>query len=250
MSHLAKTLNFIWWQGWADGPHTIPADARLWVDEWEQLHPTFAVRRWDEASFFQVVVPRVDAAFPNVRDVFTRLRAAVEKVDVARWLVLYAFGGVYLDCDMRCMKGVSDLYDNCLRDSTVFLAKEPGGCVNNAIICCARPADPVVHAVCVALFQRILVYSSASDWPGPLVVTGPVAISSIIGANHLAAHLAIECEGPLVFGAGSKGAVVRSAKFPSEIMAGTVVILISSRRLTLLVLKSWRLLMLLPFTCL
>jgi hypothetical protein len=148
------------------------------------------------------------------------------------------------------MKGVSDLYDNCLRDSTVFLAKEPGGCVNNAIICCARPADPVVHAVCVALFQRILVYSSASDWPGPLVVTGPVAISSIISANHLAAHLAIECEGPLVFGAGSKGAVVRSAKFPSEIMAGTVVVFISSRRLTLLVLKSWRLLMLLPFTCL
>ncbi len=220
MSQPAKTLHFIWWQGWADAANSIPADARQWVKEWEQLHPDFAVQRWDEALFHQVAVPRVEAAFPNVRDVLARLHAAVEKVDVARWLILYAFGGVYVDCDMRCMKGVCELYDECLRNSTIFLAKEPGGCFNNAIICSARPADPAVRSICIGLFQNILFHSRASDWPGPVVVTGPVAITSIISAYQLAPRLKVEGEGPLVFGAGAKGTSVRSANSRSDVLSG------------------------------
>jgi hypothetical protein len=222
MTLTAKTLHFIWWQGWASAPHCAPADALQWVREWQHLHPTFEVQRWDEASFFQVAVPHLESAFPHVRDVFARLRAAVEKVDLARWLLLYAFGGVYLDCDMRCIKGVSELYDECLRDGTVFLAKEPGGCLNNAIICCTRPGDAAIHSICIGLFQRILTFSSASDWPGTLVVTGPVAITSIISSNQLiVGRFRIENGGPLVFGAGSKGANVRSAENPLEIASGT-----------------------------
>jgi len=216
-----KTLHFIWWQGWAAAPPGIPDDARRWVQEWEQSHPAFAVHRWDEAAFFQVCVPRVEAAFPDVRDMFARLRAVVEKVDLARWLILYAFGGVYLDCDMRCMKGVSELYDECLLGDTIFLAKEPGGCLNNAIICCTRPGDSAVHAVCTGLFQRVLTYSSMSEWPGTLVVTGPVAITSIISANQLlTGRFTVESGGPLVFGAGSYSASVRSAELPSDVIAG------------------------------
>ncbi len=222
MSMPSKTLHFIWWQGWADAPHSIPDDARDWVREWELFHPNFVIQRWDEASFFQVVVPRVEYAFPHVREMVARLHAAVEKVDLARWLIVYAFGGVYLDCDMRCMKGVTELYDDCFRNDNIFLAKEPGGCVNNAIICCTRPGDSSVHAICTGLLQRILTFSSASDWPGTLVVTGPVAISSIITSNQLlAGRLKVENKGPLVFGAGTKGASVRSAKSPSEVIAGS-----------------------------
>ena len=249
MSIAAKTLHFIWWQGgypihpppplppspppppltpsppsgWADADHSIPDDARDWVTEWQLFHPTFAVQRWDEASFFQVVVPRVESAFPNLREVVARLHAPVEKVDLARWVIVYAFGGVYLDCDMRCMKGVSELYDDCFRNDSIFLAKEPGGCLNNAIICCTRPSDSVVHAICMGLLQRILTFSSASDWPGTLVATGPIAITSIITSNQLlAGRLKVESKGPLVFGAGAKVASVRSAKSPSDVSAGTI----------------------------
>jgi hypothetical protein len=222
MSLPAKTLHFIWWQGWSSGPQSAPSDAVRWVQEWQLSHPAFDAQRWDEASFYQVAVPHLEAAFPHVRDIFARLRAAVEKVDLARWLILYAFGGVYLDCDMRCMTGVAALYDECLRDNTIFLAKEPGGCLNNAIICCARPGDAAVHAICIGLFQRILMFSSASDWPGTLVVTGPVAITSIINSNQIiVGRFRIENGGPLVFGAGSKSTYVRSAETPSDVAAGT-----------------------------
>jgi hypothetical protein len=218
-----KTLHFIWWQGWASAPHSVPADALQWVMEWQLLHPTFEVQRWDEASFFQVAVPHLEATFPQVRDVFARLRVPVEKVDLARWLILYAFGGIYIDCDMRCIRGVSQLHDECLRDDAIFLAKEPGGRLNNAIICCARPCDAAVHAVCIGLFQRILMFSSACDWPGTVVVTGPVAITSIISSNQLiVGRFRIENGGPLVFGAGSKGSSVRSAETPSDIAAGAL----------------------------
>ncbi len=248
-----KTLHFIWWQGWADAPPSIPDDARRWVQEWEQSHPDFAVHRWDEAAFFQVCVPRVEAAFSDVRDMFARLRAVVEKVDLARWLILYAFGGVYLDCDMRCMKGVSELYDECLLGDTIFLAREPGGCLNNAIICCSRPGDSAVHAVCTGLFQRILIYSSTPEWPGTLVVTGPVAITSIIGANQLlTGRFTVESGGPLVFGAGSYSASVRSAELPSDVIAGWCVAFLSSlaNSLSHASLQCWGLQMQSLFTCL
>ena len=222
MSSIEKTLHFIWWQGWSDTPESIPADARQWVQEWEILHPSFAVRRWDEASFYAIVVPLVETAFPNVREVLTRLHAVVEKVDLARWLVLFAFGGVYLDCDMRCMKGVSQLYDDCFRDGTLFLAKEPGGCLNNAIICSTRPRDSAVEAVCAGLFRRILIFSDAFEWPGTLVATGPVALSSIISSDQVwAGRFFVEEGGPLVFGAGLMGKTLHSDECPSDVIACT-----------------------------
>ena len=50
--------------------------------------------------------------YPNYWDIYNKCNILVQKLDVARYLILYHYGGCYMDMDMELLKDFNDLLDD------------------------------------------------------------------------------------------------------------------------------------------
>lgn len=123
---------------WVGGP--IPAPLVDHIDTWQATHPNWDHRLWREADLDwltnQEMFDRAEEITPHVG----QLRA-----DIARYEILHAFGGVYVDCDMESRKPLDPLMDD-----TCWAAWEDGEYVNNAMLA-SVPGHPLWADVIEAL---------------------------------------------------------------------------------------------------
>lgn len=69
--------------------------------------------------------------YPNYWDTYNKCNILVQKLDVVRYLILYHYGGCYMDMDMEILKDFADLLNE--EDELVFsLTKQLG--YNNGIL--------------------------------------------------------------------------------------------------------------------
>lgn len=66
---------------------------------WMHLHIGLTLRDWNEGN-----MPN----FVNQRE-FDEARSNSEKSDIARFELLYRYGGVYIDTDFECFKNIEEL---------------------------------------------------------------------------------------------------------------------------------------------
>jgi hypothetical protein len=84
---------------------------------WRDKNPNWEYRFWsddDLTAFFQNVRP-------DLLDLFLSYPKAVQKADLARYCILYEYGGVYADIDTRCNASLDVLFG----DKRVVLCEEP-----------------------------------------------------------------------------------------------------------------------------
>jgi hypothetical protein len=88
---------------WDDDDHLR---IRAFVDDWKAAFPTFRV------FGNQDVYPLLDKYSPRHVDLFKSLRLPSAKSDIARLLLLYELGGLYIDCHfgLRSRAGVDDIF--------------------------------------------------------------------------------------------------------------------------------------------
>jgi mannosyltransferase OCH1-like enzyme len=91
---IPKVIHFIWMQGLA----AMPDEQRSAFATWAPKHPQWEIKLWDLKS-----LPALQNAW-----VLKSTDATVQS-DVARFEIVYQFGGVYLDCDMVCQKPIDSL---------------------------------------------------------------------------------------------------------------------------------------------
>ncbi|MGO9006089.1 MAG: glycosyltransferase [Beijerinckiaceae bacterium] len=75
---------------WEDDDHSILAKM---TNEWRSEFPQFQV--FGDRD----VIPLIEQHFPSHVDLYKALRIPAAKADIARLLLLYASGGLYVDCD-------------------------------------------------------------------------------------------------------------------------------------------------------
>jgi mannosyltransferase OCH1-like enzyme len=80
---------------WADDDHSILAQLK---EEWTTEFPQFQICGDDD------VFPLIKQYFPNEAELYKSIRIPAAKADIARLLLLYELGGLYIDC--HC--GISD----------------------------------------------------------------------------------------------------------------------------------------------
>jgi mannosyltransferase OCH1-like enzyme len=89
---IPKILHFIW-LGSKKRPDKI-------IQTWIDYHPGWTVKIWDDTSIKTLKIKHLKlfALFPSKR--------YNQKSDLLRLEILYAFGGVYVDCDIICVNPV------------------------------------------------------------------------------------------------------------------------------------------------
>lgn len=183
-----RTIHQIW-----IGNLPVPAAPKAWQDH--AAAQGYQYRLWREAD--------LDALDLSANPVFAAMRARGDfpgAVDVARYAILAAEGGIYLDCDWypaRDDVGFHDLLPlvgmTVMAEDTPRLTGQGGLLLANSFI--ATPPDhPAVHRINASLAASLNALPGAPAWwsTGPLVFTlaargGAVSVApqSLVAANLL-----------------------------------------------------------------
>lgn len=97
---IPKIIHYIWLGGNGD----IPKKFLKWKKETLKLHPDWECKIWSEKDL-------QDFKMVN-RNLFDKAKNYGEKSDIWRYEILYQIGGVYLDCDVECLKSMDQLHKN------------------------------------------------------------------------------------------------------------------------------------------
>jgi mannosyltransferase OCH1-like enzyme len=93
---IPQIIHQIWWQGKDSILANYPDYRQSWIDK----HPTYQYMFWDEGSIKHLV-----SSYPKeVQTCFESLPHMIQKIDMAKFLILFKHGGLYADVDSECLK--------------------------------------------------------------------------------------------------------------------------------------------------
>jgi hypothetical protein len=102
------------------GDHPMPVDFVAFGETWRALHPEWRQVLWTDHN-----LPPMTNQW-----VYDMSLSFAAKANVLRYEILNNFGGVYVDTDFECRKPIDELIENV----ECFVARQPEGLINNAII--------------------------------------------------------------------------------------------------------------------
>lgn len=122
---IPKIIHQIW-----IGDAQIPAQYLQYIDSWKKHHPDWEYRLWTDENMIQLQNQSFYDATSNVR----------QKADIARYELLYQFGGVYVDVDMECFKNIEPLLDKVEffvgTEDNYYFSNELMGCIPEHELMC------------------------------------------------------------------------------------------------------------------
>ena len=164
---IPRIFHFIWL-----GPSPLPPMYKMFIRGWEQQHPGWEVWWWREGE------SRLESFLPIMKNagLFSRIADLRARSDLLRYEVLFAFGGVYLDTDMECVRSLETL----LRpDISLLLGREDNFQINNAVLG-ARRGHPALGLLLGNLSPRIEYLSLHEDIHDVWELTGPSLLTRVI----------------------------------------------------------------------
>src|SRR5438105_4266380 len=105
--NIPKIIHQIWLQGSDNNnnPINIPDDYPNFTDSWKQMNKEFTYVLWDDDKIMALMKEK----FPFLIQKYNSLPRFIQKVDIAKFMILYTYGGIYVDLDLECLKSVNDL---------------------------------------------------------------------------------------------------------------------------------------------
>ncbi len=93
---------------------TAPRDRSKWKEEWFKCHDTW-VNTFESPEYVHILWFDEDLDnlikdhFPWFKSIYDSYDSIIKKVDIARYFILYKYGGIYADMDYLCTKNFYDL---------------------------------------------------------------------------------------------------------------------------------------------
>lgn len=96
---IPKVIHQIWFQGY----NNIPPHLLEYHNSWITINPNYNVIVWDEHKIEELVNTTDDKWIKELYFSYTKM---IQKIDFAKYLILYTFGGIYMDMDIKCLKSI------------------------------------------------------------------------------------------------------------------------------------------------
>lgn len=140
MNKIPKIIHQIWWQGLDKLPKKYHNFKKSWIIN----HPGWKIIYWDQTKINDLI----KFNYPRLKKLLDDYPHMIQKIDFAKYLILYHYGGFYLDMDTFCHKSLNNLYnieefkkyDFICSQMEVFMFFK---IINNGIIF-SRPKHPIL----------------------------------------------------------------------------------------------------------
>lgn len=137
----------------------IPGEWREFHETWRRHHPDWEIRVWTDEDNRQLI----EQEHPWFLSTYDSFERDIQRVDAAKYFILYTHGGVYADLDCECLMPVDELVD---RGGAVF-GKSADRVIECAFIA-SSPAHPIWRDVFYALEQPSLLARGIRSLPSAL----------------------------------------------------------------------------------
>ncbi len=129
---IPKIIHQVWLGG------AIPQNYQYYLETWRKHHPDWEIKIWSKDDILK-------ENFPNI-DLFFLARSYAEQADIARYEIIYRYGGLYIDTDVECFTNFAELhhkYDFYINMEPPALNKKRVTIANNMIA--AVPNHPILE---------------------------------------------------------------------------------------------------------
>jgi mannosyltransferase OCH1-like enzyme len=160
-------IHFLWLS--KDGQDTYPDKYIPYINSWREHNPTAVITVWLTSDLHKFV----RQYFPNVYNLlFHQIKPLICTCDILRFMLVYVFGGLYVDMDFYCERSFDDVFNKL----DLFLIKDPFGPTYKLFngIFGAHMKHPFIQGwvnTLIAKFQRVPVIHASTV----LKVSGPDA---------------------------------------------------------------------------
>lgn len=146
-----------------------PASWPVCMESWRKKHEDFEYHLWTLKDAEKLIATR----FPNFLSIFQGFRLNISRDDFVRPFILYEFGGIYADLDVRC----NERFYEQLPKGVAAVAQSPHPWEKYQNCLMAAPArHPFFHQVILVIVERSRKQLSDNDYFGIARQTGPGAI--------------------------------------------------------------------------
>lgn len=152
MSTFPRIIHQIWLQG----SDLVPEKYHVNIEKIQSLNPKFTHIIWDQYSIQEQMARDPDQRYLSV---FKRVPHLHTKVDLARYYLLYKYGGISIDMDATCERSLEELdsyidagielviSEMRLDAIGTFMATSSfAKMVNNATLLVTQPSSPVIRS--------------------------------------------------------------------------------------------------------
>lgn len=130
-------------QVWIQGQDQLPVLYHTWQKSFKKINPSYDYKLWDDISIKNLLKKH----FPDLLQIYNNLPYVVQKADLARYAILYIYGGVYCDMDSECLKP----FDKLINDKFFCYKRDHIATMNHVIG--AIPNHPIMK-ICLDLIQE------------------------------------------------------------------------------------------------
>lgn len=166
---IPKVFHRIWLGG-----QPMPKEWEDFEQAWRQYHPDWTFYLWNEDN---LPLLRNQWAFDNAV-------AVSGQTNIARYEILFRFGGIYIDNDFECLKSIEPLLDNV----DCFVGMENRQLANNAIIGCT-PAHPLLLDLITSLEHNVHV---STEYDPDITRSGPYYLTRVLERHKNVTLLPVE----------------------------------------------------------
>jgi mannosyltransferase OCH1-like enzyme len=125
MSNTSVHIHQIWihpdWE-LSDGIHALPRRYQAPVRTWRDVYGSAHHHVYDRHTCRSIV----QAYFPRYTSVYDNMEADVQRADMARYVILYVFGGFYADMDTTLYKPITPFVDGTNLHTSIEIRRTPG----------------------------------------------------------------------------------------------------------------------------
>ena len=102
MNKIPRIIHQIWWQGM----DKLPEKYKRFNESWINHHPDWKIMYWDKNKIYDLI----KFNYPTLKKIIDNYPYMIQKIDMAKYLILYHYGGFYVDMDTICHKSFKNLY--------------------------------------------------------------------------------------------------------------------------------------------
>ena len=102
MHHIPKVIHQIWYQG----GNKVPKEYRRYAISWMRNHEDYEYLLWEKDDIENLI----KRSFPKYLQFYEMLPSMIQKIDFAKYCIMYAYGGLYVDMDCECLKPIDSLF--------------------------------------------------------------------------------------------------------------------------------------------
>ena len=96
---IPKLIHQIWFQG----EEQIPPNLLEYHKTWFQLNPDYTVLVWDQKKIENLV----NEQETWIKETYFYYKKMIQKIDFAKYVILYTYGGIYMDMDVKCLQSLN-----------------------------------------------------------------------------------------------------------------------------------------------